>query len=199
MHAAAPLVLAALVGGIAGCGGPAAPRFTAEPQHYLLTLNQLSTPDFMVDQQPTSVPAADVAGGNSQAVLQLDRAGFQAAASVTFSRTVDFPTSNGPVEVLDTVERFGSSDGAHSWFGSDVKQRDRESGEVPASAGSLGDEAQADTQVATAPDGVQAVQVTLEWRVANVVVVLQARGRYGGTRLDDALALAHKQTSAQLR
>jgi hypothetical protein len=162
-------------------------------------LNQLSIPDFTVEQPATPVPAADVARGNSQSVLQLDRDGFQAAASITFSRSVDFPTSNGPVEVLDTVERFATSDGAHAWFGRDVKQRDGEPGEVPASTGSLGDEAHADTQLATAPDGIQAVQVTLEWRVANVVVVLQARGRYGGTRLDDALTLAHKQTSTQLR
>ena len=66
------------------------------------------------------------------------------------------------------------------------------------SAGPLGDEAHADSLVMTAPDGVQAVQVTLEWRVANLVVVLIARGRYGGTRLDDALVLAHRQTSIQL-
>lgn len=152
-----------------------------------------------MDQKPAAVTAATLGGGDSKAVLQLDGAGFAAGASVTFARTVDFPTSNGPVEVIDTVARFRSTDGAHTWFAFDTKARDAEQGEVPASAGSLGDEAHADSIVATAPDGVQAVQVTLAWRVANVVVVLQVRGRYGGTRLDDALTLAHAQTSQQLR
>jgi len=32
------------------------------------------------------------------------------------------------------------------------------------------------------------------WRVANLVNIIIARGRYGGTRLDDALVLAGVQT-----
>jgi hypothetical protein len=32
------------------------------------------------------------------------------------------------------------------------------------------------------------------WRVANLVNLIVARGRYGGTRLDDALVLAGVQT-----
>lgn len=195
-HAAS---LAAVMVTLAACGGSPAPRFTADPQHYLLALNQLLSPDFTVDQRAAPVSAATLGGGDSKAVLQLDTAGFAAAANVSFARDVDFPTSNGPVEVIDTVARFNGNGGAHAWFTFDAKARDAEQGEVPASVGPLGDEAHADSIIATAPDGIQAVQVTLEWRVANVVVVLQARGRYGGTRLDDALTLAHAQTSVQLR
>jgi hypothetical protein len=41
------------------------------------------------------------------------------------------------------------------------------------------------------------VQITLEWRVANIINVLVVRGRYGGTRLDDALTLAQRVTPAE--
>ena len=140
-----------------------------------------------------------LAGGDQQAASRLSDVGFDAAASVSFARTIDFATSNGPIEVIDTVARFAGDDGARAWFSADTKRRDGQSGEVAMSTGSLGDEAHADSLVATAPDGLQAVQVTVQWRVANVVVLLQVRGRYGGTRLNDALILAHKQTSAQLR
>lgn len=189
---------AALTVAVAACGGTLAPRFTADPQHYLLSLDQLETSDFAVDQTPAAVSAAALGGGDSKAVLQLDRAGFAAGAAVSYARTVDFGTSNGPVEVIDTVARFGGTGGAHAWFSFDTQKRDGEQGEVAMSAGPLGDEAAADSLVATAPDGIEAVQVSLEWRVANVVVVLQVRGRYGGTRLDDALTLAHAQTARQL-
>ena len=140
-----------------------------------------------------------LAGGDQRAASTLSDDGFDAAASISFARTIDFATSNGPIEVIDTVARFAGDSGAHSWFAADTTRRDSEAGEVSISAGSLGDEAHADSVVATAPGGLQAVQITLQWRVANVVVVLQVRGRYGGARLDDALVLAHRQTSTQLR
>lgn len=152
-----------------------------------------------MDQPAASATPLTVAGDDQAAANQLSGDGFDAAASISFSRAIDFATSNGPVEVIDTVARFGGDAGAHSWFSADTARRDRGSGEVALSTGALGDEAQADSLVATAPDGLQAVQVTLQWRVANVVIVLQVRGRYGGTRLDDALVLAHRQTASQLK
>ena len=198
-HLARVAALAVVVGTAASCGGTSGPRFTMAPARYLLTVDQLASPDFSVDKPAGSVTPVTLAGGDQHAASQLSDDGFDAAASVSFSRAVDFATSNGPLEVIDTVARFAGNVGAHAWFSADTKRRDVQSGEVAMSTGSLGDEAHADSLVATAPDGLQAVQVTLQWRVANVVVLLQVRGRYGGTRLDDALILAHKQTSAQLR
>jgi hypothetical protein len=185
---------------VAACdSGSSAPQLTADPVHYLLRLGQMVSPDFTVEVPASSQPADGFAQGNAQAKAQLKRAGLTSAAAVTFIRQVDFPTANGPIEVVDSVAAFTSSDGAHSWFTSDGTRRNSESGAAPTSTGTLGDEAHATTQVATAPDGVQAVQVTVEWRVANVVALLHVRGRYGGTRLEDALTLAHRQTSTQLR
>ena len=193
------MLIAGLVTAATACGGAGGPRFTGAPTQYLLTLSQLESPDFSVDKPAASATPIIVAGGDQEAANQLSDDGFDAAASISFSRTIDFGTSNGPIEVIDTVARFAGDAGAHSWFSADSTRRDRGSGEVALSTGALGDEAHADSQVATAPDGLQAVQITLQWRVANVVVVLQVRGRYGGTRLDDALVLAHKQTSSQLK
>ena len=183
---------------LVSCGDSNAPRFTADASRYLLTLDQLESPDFSVDQAAAPVTATALAGNDSKTALDLDLYGFAGAASVSYARTVDFATSNGPIEVIDTVSRFDSNEGAHSWFALETRHRDAESGEAPLSAGALGDEAHADSNVATTAAGLQAVQVSLEWRVANVVVLVQVRGRYGGTRLDDALTLAHRQTSKQL-
>lgn len=185
---------------LVACGDTSsAPRLTGDPVHYLLTLSQMTSPDFTVEIPATSQPAAGFASGDPTAQNQLAQAGLTNAASVTFVRKVDFPTSNGPIEVVDSVAAFTSTDGAHTWFATDNKRLDQEQGAQGTSTGALGDEAHATTQVATAPDGVQAVQVTVEWRVANVVALLHVRGRYGGTRLQDALILAHRQTSLQLR
>lgn len=184
---------------MAACGGAGGPRFSADASQYLLTLDQMQSPDFTVDMKPASVSITAIAGGDGKAAKQLADDGFDGAASASFQRQVDFNSSNGPIEVISTVARFAGDNGAHAWFAADTKRRDGQSGEVAMSTGSLGDEARADSLVATAPDGLQAVQVTVQWRVANVVVLLQARGRYGGTRLDDALILAHRQTSSQLR
>jgi hypothetical protein len=197
---AALIALAGVAALLAGCSGDSsAPRFNADPVQYLLKLAQMESPDFTVEIPATSQPAAGFASGDPTVQSQLNQAGLTGAASVTFSRVVDFPTSNGPIEVVDSLARFTGEDGAHQWFTTDGQRLNKEQGAVPVSTGALGDEVHATTQVATAPDGVQAVQITLEWRVSNVVVLLHVRGRYGGTRLDDALTLAHRQTSTQLR
>jgi hypothetical protein len=192
-------MVAALATVAAACGGSASPRYTADAQRYLLTLDQMVASDFTVAASPASLTATALAAGDAAVAQQLESNGLASAAQVTFARTVEFSTANGPVEVIDAVERFATADGAHASYRADVSRRDRQQGEVATSAGSLGDEAHADSLVATAPDGLQAVQIALEWRIANVIVLLQVRGRYGGTRLDDALVLAHRQTSTQLR
>ena len=192
---AAPLLALAVTLTACASTGPA---FTGDPRQYLLTIDQMASADFTVDSAPAPQTAAALAAGDSAAAQRLTDDGLSAAASVTFARAVEFATSNGPVEVIDTVERFTSSAGAHASYAADIAARDAAHGEVATSTGALGDEAHADSLVMTAPDGLQAVQVVLEWRAANAVVVLTVRGRYGGTRLDDALVLAHRQASAQL-
>ena len=182
---------------LAACGS-APPAFTASPQTYLVAIDQLGSAGFTVESGTEASSPSDLARGDAATARRLVNSGLRAAATVSYARVVDFPMSNGPVEVSDTVERFGSSDGASVSFAADLEARDAGHGEVAISTGPLGDEAHADSLVMTAPDGVPAVQITLEWRVANVVVVLVVRGRYGGTRLEDALLLAHRQTSMQL-
>jgi len=76
-----------------------------------------------------------------------------------------------------------------------TKQVDAVPSMVPASAGVLGDEAHADQLMSVSPQGVQLVEVTLTWRVDNLVAQLVVRGRDGGTGLSDALILAHAQAS----
>ena len=52
--------------------------------------------------------------------------------------------------------------------------------------------------VKTTPAGFPAVEITIEWRIGNLVNIIVARGRYGGTRLDDALVLAARQTANEV-
>ena len=160
------------------CGGASAAAFTADPRSYLLTLDELQTPGLSMTAPPALTGAT--------------------SASVTFDRTADLATANGPVEVIDTVVRFASTSSAQGAYQHDIAARDGQSGESALSTGGLGDESHADSLVRTTAQGLQAVQITLEWRVANVTVVLEVRGRYGGTRLDDALMLAHRQTARSL-
>lgn len=190
---------AAAVAALLVACGPAtsAPQLTRDPTAYLLSLDQLDDPGFTVDTAPAHETASELAG-SSAAARRLTADGLTAAATVSYSRDVDFATSNGPVVVIDTVERFASDSGAAASFGADAAARDAQSGEVATSAGPLGDQAHADSVVKNAPDGIAAVQIIVEWRVTNAVVILTLQGRYGGTRLNDALTLAHQQTSAQL-
>ena len=198
MTAKLATLLVASAAAVAACGDTSGPAFGGDSQRYLLAGDQMASPDFAVSAPPATRTAADLAAGDSAVAQRLTGDGLAGAASVTYARVVDFGTANGPIEVIDTVERFASSSGAHASYAADVAARDAASGEVPASTGALGDEAHADSLVKTAPDGLQAVQVIVEWRTANVVVLLTVRGRYGGTRLDDALLLAHRQESVQL-
>ena len=186
----ATVVVAAI--GLAACGSAAAssPVLSADPLRYVLTLNDLGSSGFTVADAPHAVDANAIAAGSEAAAQRLGGDGLQAAASVRFFRAVELSTSNGPVDVIHTVERFSQASGASASYASDVAVLDSASGATPLSAGHVGDEAHADSIVRTTTSGVPAVQITLEWRVDNVVNVLVVRGRYGGTRLDDALNLA---------
>jgi len=121
-------------------------------------------------------------------------AGFEAASTVRYTRTADFATSNGPLDITSTVERFATPSGAADAYKRDLPALDAADA-TPLSTGPLGDAAHADAVVRDTPGGQQAVQITVEWRVANLLNILIVRGRYGGARLADALTLAHRQTA----
>jgi hypothetical protein len=94
--------------------------------------------------------------------------------------------------------QFASVAGATTAYSTGIRQLDALSGATPTSTGPLGDEAHAISVVKTTTGGLSAVEITLEWRVNNILNILITRGRYGGTRLDDALLLANLQTSNEV-
>ena len=183
---------------LAGCGSTGSTTLTGDPLRYLITIDQLVVADFTVSSHATHVTAETLAKGDAGVAAALAKGILQSAATVEYQRNVQFITSNGPLDVVSTVERFASSGGASSLYASDVRRLDTLPGAITASTGPLGDEAHAVSTVKATPDGFMAVEITVEWRVANLVNVIVARGRYGGTRLDDALALAAKQTANEV-
>ena len=72
-------------------------------------LDQLATPDFTVTEPAHSEDIAALAASDSTSQRQLSDEGFSAAASVRYSRQVDVGTSNGPIDVIATVELFKSN------------------------------------------------------------------------------------------
>jgi hypothetical protein len=106
-------------------------------------------------------------------------------------------TANGPVDVRTTVLRCASVSAAHSVYDALTRQVDAVANIVPESAGALGDEAHAAQLLSTSPDGIQLVEETVTWRIANLVSTLVLRGRDGGTGLSDALLLAHAEATGQ--
>jgi hypothetical protein len=193
-------VTACVVTVIAGCAKPASsPLLRAAPATYLLGVDQLVSPDFSLDVPPHSVDVAGIAGTDSTAAQQLRAAGFIAGASEDFFRVVgSLALANGPVQIRDTAEEFPSASGAASVYASDISRLDAAAASRAVSTGALGDAAHATTTTATSPEGVAVLEITVEWRVDNVLDILVVRGRSGGTRPDDALILAHRQTVREL-
>ena len=187
-----PAVLA-LVVALPGCesGGPA--LATANPTGYLITIDQLVAPDFTVSSPATHVTAETLANGDAAVAAALGTDGLKSAARVEYQRAANFSTANGPLDVVATAMQFASVAGATSAYGAGIRQLDALSGATPTSTGPLGDEAHAISVVKTTTGGLSAVEITLEWRINNILNILITRGRYGGTRLDDALLLAHLQ------
>jgi len=196
VRAVTPVALAMMT--LAGCGMDASTTLTGDPLRYLITIDQLVVADFTVSSPAAHVDADTLAQGDPGAASALAKGGLQSAATVEYQRNVEFITSNGPLDVVATVERFASASGASSVYGGDVRRLDALPGAIPASTGPLGDQAHAISTVKTTSDGFMAVEITVEWRVGNLVNIIVARGRYGGTRLDDALVLAAKQTANEV-
>jgi hypothetical protein len=188
------LVTAVAAIALAACGSDSPALLTGDPVHDLITLDQLVTPDFTVTTAAGRVDATALAAGAAGLASALTRDGLQSAARVEFQRGADFGTSNGPIDVVATVERFAALSGASSAYSASMRYLDSIPGAVRTSTGPLGDAAHAISVVRTTSGGLQAVEITVVWRVANLINLIVARGRYGGTRLDDALVLAGVQT-----
>jgi hypothetical protein len=187
-------VVVAVAMALTACGSDGSSLATGDPLHDLITLDQLVAPDFTVSSPAAHVNASTLAGGDAALASAITAAGLQSAASVEYQRGIDFSTSNGPLDVVATVMQFASIAGATSVYGANVKQLDALSGAVPTSTGPLGDEGHSISVVRTTSGGLQAVEITVVWRLGNLVNIIIARGRYGGTRLDDVLILAGVQT-----
>ena len=180
---------------LSGCGSGGDALATGNPTVYLITIDQLVAPDFTVSSPAAHVTADTLANGDAAVAAALGTDGFQSAARVEYQRAANFSTANGPLDVVATAMQFASVAGAASAYSASIRQLDALSGATPTSTGPLGDEAHAISVVKTTTGGLSAVEITLEWRVGNIVNILITRGRYGGTRLDDALALAGRQTA----
>jgi hypothetical protein len=185
---------------VVGCGQQAAPAtLRGQPATYLLGVDQMVSPDFALDVPPHALTTADILATSGAAAAQLSAAGFVAAAGEDlFRSTGSLALTNGPVQVRDSVEVYASSSGAATVYGGDVTRLDAVRGAAAISTGALGDAAHATTMTATALDGTVVVEISVEWRVDNLVDILVVRGRNGATRLDDALLLAHRQTVTEL-
>jgi hypothetical protein len=173
---------------LAACGSPpAGPSLLSRPASaYLLTLDELRTPGFTVVEPAHPVPK------------NLLSAGPQDSATARYFRTVPvLATANGPLDVRTETLRFATASSAHSAYTALTREVDALANIIPESAGPLGDEAHADHLLTTSPDGVPLVEVTLTWRITNLVSVLVVRGRDAGTGLADALILAHAQAAGE--
>lgn len=189
------LAVLALSVAMSGCANTDPGLYTSDPVHYLITLDQLVVSDFSVSSAAQQVDATALAGDDAAVAAAVTKDGFQTAASVEYQRTVEFGTSNGPLDIVATVARFATDAGASSAYTTGVHQLAGTPGGVAASTGPLGDEAHSISVVKATTSGLSAVEITVEWRVGNLLNIIIARGRYGGTRLDDALILANKQTA----
>ncbi len=193
-----------VAGGVAAltaCAGPAAPPLLrGAPSSCLLTIDQLISPDFAFDSIPHSLTAPGLASTGAGPATLLTSAGLTSAAAEDFFRDApDLATLNGPVQIGDTVEEFGSAGGAATVFQADVRRLDAVRGSTAVSTGTLGDSAHATIRPGpSAVAGTAVVEITVEWRVNNLLDVLVVRGREGGVRPEDALLLAHRQTVAEL-
>ena len=169
------------------------PTLTGSIVSWAAGIDDAPSAGFRVVDAPHTVGAGAAALGDGDLASHFGADGFvDAAASHLFREVPSLETANGPVDLLSTVVRFRTVDGARNAFSQVVVYVDHLPSSAPTSAGPLGDDAHAVTEIATAEGGVEAVQVTLVWRVADVVTVLRIRGRLGATGVGDALVTAHR-------
>jgi hypothetical protein len=199
MRTAGGWLLRALTTGItvsilSGCGGADTEIATGDPLHDLIGIDQIVVANFVVSAPAAHVDASTLSSGDASEAAALTRDGLRSAARVEYQRNAEFSTSNGPLDIVSTVERFSSVSGATDAYQSLVQWLNTMPGATPASTGPLGNAAHSISIVRTTTGGLQAVEIDVLWRVGNLVNLVIARGRYGGTRLNDALVLAGTQT-----
>jgi hypothetical protein len=184
-------VLAVVAMTAAACGSSVPPTLPGPPSRYLIGLDQLTSPDFIVYAPLESVGAGWLDAASSTAVR---RDGLVRAAQVEYYRDVAFSTSNGPITLTAAVAAFTSAPGAAAAVIRLVTALDARAHAVPVSTGPLGDGGHAVT-VQGSVQGVAALQVIVVWRVDNLVNSLVAEGRLGGLQLDQLVPLAATQTA----
>ena len=184
-------VLAIAAMSSAACGSSPPTTLRGAPGSYLITLDQLTSPDFIVYEAVASVGAGWLDQASSTAVR---KDGLVRAAEVEYYRNVSFSTSNGPITLTAAVADFTTTAGASTAMIRLDSALDSRAGAVPVSTGPLGDGGYATTTQGTA-EGVGALQVIVVWRVDNLVNSLVAEGRLGGLQLDQILPLAAVQTA----
>jgi len=189
---------------LAACGSSAASSpspttmLTKPASAYLLGLDQLKAAGFVAVEAAHSVDAGQLGVGDSTLAAALTSAGLQDAATARWFRSVpQLSTSNGPIDVRSTVLRCSSTAAAHNAYAALTRHTDAVPSMVAESTGPLGDEAHADEIGSVASDGTRLIEFTVTWRTANLVSVLVARGREGGSGLIDALILAHAQAAGE--
>ncbi|HEY6377801.1 MAG TPA: hypothetical protein VI316_01340 [Candidatus Dormibacteraeota bacterium] len=200
-----PLALTAVAAGLLGCSSGASagtslaaePLRSAPPAAYLLQLDDLPLPGFTVDSPPAPVAVDGLAGGDQLRAARLRADHFAAAAQARYFRpTADFANSNGPVDVISTVERFASVSGAGDAFLAETQHQDSAAGSTPLATGPLGDQAHGVLVTADA-NGIPVARTVLVWRTANLVSILEVHERLAGSPLAHALAVAAPQVARQ--
>ncbi|HEY0411189.1 MAG TPA: hypothetical protein VGE42_13090 [Candidatus Dormibacteraeota bacterium] len=186
---------------LVGCGGGAAAPgpvlLRGAPSSYVIALDGLPAAGFVAAEPPHPVDASALSG---QAAVQsaLRAAGLSGVASAHYVRQVPvLATANGPLDVVPTVAAFAAAAGAHDAMRRVVAELDARPGAGAVSAGDVGEESHAVTETALAGDGTRVEQVTVVWRVANLLNEMAVRGRLGGTGLGDAIAIARRQSAAE--
>jgi len=164
---------------------------------YVLRLDQLPTSGFTADTTPHAVDPATVFAAAAD-LAALRGAGLGGAATARYLQPAPvLATANGPLDVVATVVAFSGVSGAHQGMTRLSAQVDARAGVGQVSAGDLGAESHAVTRTATAADGTVVVEVTVLWRVANLVNEMVVRGRLGGTGVGDAVVIANRQAAGE--
>jgi hypothetical protein len=164
---------------------------------YVLRLDQLPAAGFTAVMTPRVVDAGTLSK-QAAVVAAIRRDGLTGVAGAEYVDEVPvLATANGPLDVVATVAGFSAASGAHAAMASLAADLDALAGSSGISAGDLGVESHAVTQTATATDGTPVVQVTVLWRVANLVNELAVRGRVGGTGIGDAVDIAGRQANGE--
>jgi hypothetical protein len=184
-------------GASAGASPAAEPLRTGAPAAYLLQLDDLPLPGFTVVAAPAPVSIDALAGNDRLRADRLRTDHFEAAAQARYFRpTADFANSNGPVDVISTVERFASVGGAGDAFVAETQRQDSAAGSTPLATGPLGDQAHGVLVTADA-NGIPVARTVLVWRVANLISILEVHERLAGSPLTHALAVAGPQVARQ--